>query len=334
MGKRNTRPLLARCVEGTGTLSTAILLYRICYWHPHAKAEAEGKLWIAKSRDDWMEETGLTLHQYRTGRSELTRLSYVEARNFAFAGRRMTFIRLLDRGRDMRSKPSMRGAGTLHEGGCSPPSYIKGDTKGDTKGDNLSGNPDGIACETPPVMKKKNFLADNNSPNYVATSKEADMVSIAEQLKQTKRKPVKKGQTIPPFHSVWSKAVADATGDYQTPLTAKKMGQLKHFAKACPPGKSEIVALTIIGDWHLFTQTVKSATGQFTLPSKPSIEFALKHVQQAVSFWGGQKQTEETPEPEAPAVVQLTAKPAPTDDHAKASKAEMAAILFEEDDAD
>ena len=40
----------------------------------------DGKLWIPKTREQWMEETGLSLHQYRRAREVLVNMALIEVR--------------------------------------------------------------------------------------------------------------------------------------------------------------------------------------------------------------------------------------------------------------
>ena len=178
------------------------------------------------------------------------------------------------------------------------------------------------------------FIRPTELALKVSTKKvgKADWLHLLGPQKPEKPKPVKKGQTFtPPFHSIWSKAVAEATESYQVPLTQKKKRQLRSFQKACPKGQAELVALTIIDDWHLFTQIVKTATGQYSLPAKPNIDFALKHVQHAVTFCVSQGNPIGSPAGDELKSI-AKPKPEPKPKHVKATPAEMQAILFGEDD--
>lgn len=340
MGKGKTQPLLSVCVKNTPHLGAAVLLYRICFWHGKGQAKANGRTWIAKRREEWQHETGLTTDQTKKAFKALVDMSHIEVEQHFFGGRKMPFVRLLPRGltviAECRKAPQLVPESTTASAGKHHTQ--QGGTQGDTQG-GTSGNPFGIAGEELAIIDDIP-VAEPDHPDYAHPSKEADMANIADTLKNTKKKPVKKGQTTTPFHSVWSKAVAEVTGEYQVPLTQKKKGQLRHFEKACPKGKAELVALTIIENWHLFTKTVKAATGQFTLPSKPSIDFALKHVQHAVAYWISQENPDDAVwvEPPEEDEVKLIAEPepAPAPDPAdtKASPAELNDILFGEDDDD
>ena len=79
-------------------MASAILLYRICYWQQYANVELGGYTWVAKSRNQWIEDTGLTLGQYRHGVSELVRKGYIRLKNSLRNGRKMGLIRLSNKG--------------------------------------------------------------------------------------------------------------------------------------------------------------------------------------------------------------------------------------------
>lgn len=292
MGKPDTLPLLTRCVKATHSLPAAILLYRICYWQTHAKVERKGHVWIAKAREEWMVETGLSLQQYKRSVSELRSLNLVETEKHYFRQRQVTYTRLLSRGKMLLSghEISLEADDALAQnqadvgleieptqGSISSHSYEQGDTKGDTKGDTSAG-PAGHGEKTP--------IADDCTPGYGADGKEAETVSsIADKLKSPTKKPKSltgKPDTLP---EVWLKVRAEQTGTFQPPMTAVKKGQLKHLEKFCPPGKAEEIMVYIMKEWAMFVGMVKSSAGINNVPAEPIPGFLLTHVAIAIQFW-------------------------------------------------
>ena len=90
-------------------ITTAALLAQIVYWHL-ASENGESKLrvkkinketgeityWIAKKRDDWKAECGITPREYDKAIKQLTDLGLVETKLFRFDGAVMTHVRLLE----------------------------------------------------------------------------------------------------------------------------------------------------------------------------------------------------------------------------------------------
>ncbi len=344
MGKTKTLPLLARCVDATKSLPAAILLYRVCYWQQHASVEWAGHMWIAKAREDWAEETGLSLDQYKRAASELRRGNLIETEKHFFNQRQVTYTRLLSRGQVLLGggKVADYDAGGLVQictdqgcniapthGAISHHSIYKGDTKGGTKGD-YSGDPSGITGEIP--------VADDCSSDYDDPGKEAPMASIADKLKNPTKKPKSlkgKADTLP---ELWVKIRAEQTGEFQTPMTQKDRGQLKKFGQSCPQGKADDILETILKEWAMFAGHVKTSAGIHTTPSQPNVGFVLKHVNLAVQFhtwFHGKPKTTTTGNtvtlaPEEPHPSAGSQKP--KEKEKKMSWEELQAIMSEDDE--
>jgi len=339
MGKTDVLPLLTRCVHATPTPTAAMLLYRICYWQKLATMEWDGHVWIAKSREDWIYETGLSIDQYKRAVTELRRGNLVQTEKHFFHNRQVTFTRLLARGQVLLNGGTV--ADFDHEGsvqictnqGCTDaPTYgadmhhsiYKGDTKGVTKGDTSTVAPSGNDLQT--------SIADDCTGKYAEGSKEAEPMKIADYLKSPSKKPKSltgKKDTLP---EVWIKKRSEMTGVYQPPLKAVECGQLKKFGQFCPKDKAEDVMLHLLKEWSLFTSHVKSAAGLGTVPSQPHIGFMLKHVHLAIQFWEGvSAQPEQQPE-DAGYVPEKSFQPVVKKTKKKMTPEELAAILSEDEE--
>lgn len=107
-------PPHARRYDITGCHLAAIVLERLQYWTPKATIQREGVLWIAKSRADLMDETGLTAKQLRTSLEKLREKDLIETTQSIIGGKNVLHVRLTHQGLDaLRS--AMLKLGVLDE---------------------------------------------------------------------------------------------------------------------------------------------------------------------------------------------------------------------------
>lgn len=95
---------VAYCPEltaATGSLSAGVLLSQIMYWWGPAKngetklrVVKDGQLWLAKSRQEWQDETGLTFKRLKNAKQKLIALGVIEERPFRFSGMVIGHIKL------------------------------------------------------------------------------------------------------------------------------------------------------------------------------------------------------------------------------------------------
>ena len=103
LGERRVIAIRREFIELGGDHVVAVLLSQIHYWYAPAKngktklrVQRHGHLWIAKTREQWMAETGLTLKRYRRAIAVLKQKGLVEVKQMLFAGKAMSHIRLLN----------------------------------------------------------------------------------------------------------------------------------------------------------------------------------------------------------------------------------------------
>jgi hypothetical protein len=89
-------------LEIGGDISVAALLSQIVYWsepdhtgRTKLRVQRDGVYWIAKARDEWMHETGLTMEQYKRAVSVLKRRGLIEVRVMRFNGLAIGHTRLI-----------------------------------------------------------------------------------------------------------------------------------------------------------------------------------------------------------------------------------------------
>lgn len=339
--------MLARCVAATGNLAAAILLYRVCYWHPHAKIVREGKRWIAKDRSVWTSETGLTPKQYRTAVAVLRNKLLVETEQHIFAKKNITFTRLTERGIGVREGAQMGSPEQAQMGALgSAQTGLLLDHNGDTELEIHEDNHSVIVGSAQDGGDHGTFGGDGElivggpCPTVAIVSKEAaPMPTIKEQLLKPK-KPVsltnQKSVGLAQLKHAWCEALGEHAGVKFVPVISKKdEAQLVKVAKACPPGSAFSVIEHAVKEWPSFCEAVKAQKFEYKNnpgPSAPHIGFLLKYVDVAVSMWHESQDTGttvvSTPKMAKP-TVQLTAPPKDSD---KATKEEMLAILNGTDD--
>lgn len=85
----------------TGSVAGGVLLAQIIYWSKPDKegktklrVKKRGELWIAKSREEWEKETGLTVRQVKSAQDRLACLDLIEKDRFLFAGKVAVHVRL------------------------------------------------------------------------------------------------------------------------------------------------------------------------------------------------------------------------------------------------
>lgn len=93
---------LAYCpsyTEITGSLAAGVLLSQVLYWFRPGKdgktklrVERKGRYWLAKSREGWRSETGLTFKQLKSAMDRLVSLGIVQTERHRFAGKICVFV--------------------------------------------------------------------------------------------------------------------------------------------------------------------------------------------------------------------------------------------------
>lgn len=101
----NEKPIVISptMVAIAGDLVVGSLLSRIVQWHlPNKNGQSklrvvrQGKFWIAKPRDQWMAECGLSLEQYKRGIKVLKAKGLIETKQMIYGDKNVTHLRLVD----------------------------------------------------------------------------------------------------------------------------------------------------------------------------------------------------------------------------------------------
>lgn len=279
-----------------GDLEVGALLSQIAYWHRPGKSgksklkvQRDGEYWVAKTREEWMDECVLSRRQYTRAVSVLQEKGLIVMKMMKFAGRTISHIRLLlDRLADalkaLASGVVTEGAGTKGvslsapnvptvEGSwhqtCQPYTEITISTN--TTESKNSNEPASLIV----AMKTEAVILNKTS------GKSAE--EILKNRAEAKSKLFGDSNSEKPLPMLWQSLVA-SQGGFQLPLTMKDRGQLKKFTQDA--GEHARGALEwVVASWWKFSQAAKAEAGLANVPIKPQLGFLLTHRATAMNMY-------------------------------------------------
>lgn len=336
--------------------NAALLMFRIQYWMPKAKVRKRGHTWIAKTRDEWADETGRTAKQLRTGFEELRRKGVIETAQMIFGDRPILHVRVLEI-EDVKSEAGPQGQSsgspTGHSDGCP-----QGPSKGCPPGQSLRVQQDtsikttrslriaaarGIPSGEIPVdgeqeeQKEKDETEDNIEISLVNRQEQqtpyglgeirmvsvAEMAKLAEATKQAKREknknlPVDASKDTPGnLHKVWRETMGEL-GEHVKALNGEQSGMFKALIATCPPGSAQVVLALAVREWSSFKIVLETDYGQWKVSEVPSLPVLAKHAEKAVTWWQKRLKAEKGSQKPVQA-LQATPAPKPPPAPAKAA---------------
>lgn len=283
------RSPLARYYDATKSWPAAILLYQIAYWMPKAKIRRDGHTWIAKPATDWCTETALTPQQYKDAVRILRHARLILTERHQFNGKLMTFLRLTTRGADLMASKSLETPS-----GWSPQAPNGQGLATPNKDPGHTGNTD--EQEEDGVLAHAGLLSQGSCNQD--SGEETGMK--AHQVLEKIHKPAHEMTLV----TLWCAVLAELKGAYVAPFTNKQKGQLKQFAKKCPPGKVELVLEHVLRHWLIFIESAEANAGVYKTPASPDVGFLLKHAGIAINLW-----QKHVAEPKLAPTTQLIAEP-------------------------
>jgi hypothetical protein len=302
-----------------GDLAAALLLMRIADWFKSATLKRGGREWVVKTRNEWCEDTGLSVGQYNRAIAWLKKLEIVavEQHLFGKTHQKLAWIRLepatLDSIIGKTGSVTYATAGSTKSG----ITQIQNNTE-----NNTDSNSFGIT--KPPIVPQ--------SEGVVPGEDEMKTKDVIEKYSSPKKSPTphsppSHGRSAMALGGVWQKALAVTAGGFQPSLTMKQLGQLKQIGKQCPPGKAGAWLDHTVAQWQDFVLQTKANYSLDQVPLVPDIGFVLKYIGEFVKF------NLPAPEPSATKMVVEAPKPAPVQLIAmspkKATLEELQAILAE-----
>lgn len=340
-----TRPVLLRpeCVTAAaGDVVVGLLLSQITYWSsPTAtgesklKVQRDGVYWIAKTREQWMAETGLTLKQYKRAITVLKSRHLVAVKVMRFGGLAQSHLRLVQpiahktpvapegpSGWSLRDHPNRSTYSTNREDDqidlaqCRSRSTRARSTL-DLKTLREEGrNIEIERIEVREVQKEEVQVSSKQVPWHRHGIRRGWMMKAADVLK-TYQTPAKSS-----LQAFWKGRMATIHGGYQKPLTGKQCGQLKQLSKYLGDQTKPVIDY-VLNHWWKFATQAAAAAGT-SCPADPDIGFLLKHHAVAVNLLVPAAEVKKTPPPPP---VQLLAPKTDEEPVHNVSSQELTALL-------
>lgn len=283
----------------------AILCSQIHYWYSSAKngtsklrVQKKGQFWIAKSRREWSEETGLTDSQVKRGLDVLERKGVIEKIVTPFNGAPTAHIRAtMVLGNVLKKEeylvPIVMGEKSSVQ--ITSPLVIDAES--------LAPHDQPLATGDQSITESTQEISTEITQDNLA-SKDADTLK-SEKQKQTPEEnknsevvnivPVENknglGNSPEPItstspHEVWKQLTihyANEYGEY-LPLGKKELGQLMQISQKLE-GRTEPVLRMVFANWCSFGKYAKTTYGAYSIPAVPTLDFISKHIQAALNYW-------------------------------------------------
>lgn len=256
-----------------GNVVAGVLLSQILYWfRPDAqgktkvKVKQDGKVWVAKHRKEMMEETGLTLWEYKQSIALLVKLGLIQYKRFGFAGKVTPHIWL--------DVPAMvHWLESDQSIGCNPTNPLGGNLP--IPLDHWVESDQSNTEITITEIKDIEYLQGQAQKPQTQNIGDVEMGNAKQELE-------KKASAMPAtYEALWKKEIGGLTGNYVKGLIGKEKGQLKQIVKVLEEAKMPVsLGITwTVRNWTLFCHNVKKYDGILGYyPSVPQLGFLLVHV--------------------------------------------------------
>jgi len=327
-----------------GDLQVGSLLSQIVYWHRPGKdgktklrVKRRGVLWIAKTREEWMQECCLTIREYKRAMATLKANKLIEVRVMRFNGIAMSHTRLLiDKleealealaHADVSAKDeTYQPAGTVCTNGSVHnvptawyetyhPLLTESTTENTTE---ITG---GVLTHALEEQEKlfSSTSREKNRENENENGKEENM-NADEILKQNKAKAKERlygnSASKQPIAMTWQALVYPELNSFQSSLGVKQRAQLKKFATDAGDDAKDML-IWVVGNWLHTTSEVQILAGLENYPSDPDIGFLVLHRKLFMKLYVqsiAKQKTVVTPKP-TPAAKEKVEIPVFTGDH-------------------
>lgn len=307
----------ARAIAGSDW-SVGILLSQIMYWHRLAKngksklkVERDGHMWIAKTGQQWMDETNLTIRQYKRALSILKRRSIIVVEIHKFGPNTATFIRLVTSKADNHlcenhitgtdhdvpsgtdhDVPSGKNNVALHiETNANVINDLhspKITTENTTEGYGHISSELAFAFNKSHEQEEKIMGIEKIEGMKKEESEEGNLLTEKKKINAEEMIEIQTGKSyIESIANKWTSRCSFEYGEYQEPLTAAEQGQLEQLAENHPNAIQTIIDW-VIPNWQIFIQEVAVTTGLDEVPASAALNgaigFLLEHHDVAVNL--------------------------------------------------
>jgi hypothetical protein len=247
--------------------SAGVLLSQIVFWSRPNKLGVtklrvvhDQRLWIAKHREDWMAETGLSLNQFKYALVWLRELGIVESGVWLFAGKTCHHVRL--------------NVGQLADimGG-----RLKINQRVGLKSTNVVGSKstNGLVENQPTITE----ITTESTRDYTQTPR-PEMKAREPKKSQTAQEVMEDARQHEPgsYVTLWKKRMSALHGEFVGQLKPKELAQLKAVVKIAGPRARSLIDY-VCENWMMFAQKVKNVRGIELVPTEPHLGFLLTYVQ-------------------------------------------------------
>lgn len=291
-------------VQIGGDLAVGSLLAQVHYWSlPSANGKSklrvkrDGHLWVAKTREEWCRETGLTLKQYKRAIAILKAKGLVESRVMKFGPNTVTHLRLRAEAFDA-SLAFVRGIDVEAPNGptgWSQTAQLDGPFGTTPYTVTTTGTTTESTCEKPGAVSDH----AETGPQPPGKGNQGEM-NLTEVLKKAEEKKYGDSSKVS-LASLWQRRISALHGSFQPPLTGKTLGQLKQLrVKIGDAAEATKVLDWAFDNWWQFTKKAEAMYNLTGVPTTPVIGFMLQNVQLLVNMF---LQSVATPPVSAPKAV-------------------------------
>lgn len=254
-----------------GDWPAASLLSQIVWWFTPKKeggsklrVKRDGLMWIAKTRNEWMVECGLTRNQYDRVISMLKRKKMIEVRVMKFAGIAMNHIHVSSENLVVW-KPDIP----------------------------FTGNQTSPSLETShPYTEITSEITTDEGSEINLTDKKMKLDKY-ELIKMKKKEDMnaaaimKKMENKPTFslEAHWKSRMSMLYEKFQCSLGSKERGQLSLLSKKLG-AQAKVVVDYVLNDWQKFGYRALQDFGLKNYPDKPNVGFLLMYHATALSMMG------------------------------------------------
>lgn len=278
----------------------AIVCSQIHYWYlpsrdgkSKLRIKKDGNFWIAKSREEWSLETGLTDAQVRRALNVLADKGVIEKRVLRFNGAPTNYVRAL----------RVIGRGPLKEGQWLM--QISSCVSGGAMPDASATDHQSVVVEHLPLVTEAQSITDtthqikkDTTQNILASNDAKASEKIKNKFTAPEGKKYEDGeiQTAGPtcldssmtgnqLQKLWKKLLAEHYCD-ETFLEpqGKQVGQFSNLAKTLGSQAFPVVSI-VVPEWGRFKKFARERSGAYPIPQVPNIGFLLKCAEDALNFW-------------------------------------------------
>jgi hypothetical protein len=256
----------------------ASVLGQIRYWLYKAKngantyvVERFGDRWLAHSREQLGQETGLTSSQMRRAIERLKKHGFIAVEQHLFQGKNVSHFRAANEGHLAENGSIKMAQHVPPEVDSDSHPELDSDDQLIKKEINLEIEGDYGAPNAPMLLGKKN---KKNEEEEEEGGGGGETAPFSGEITPSKLSAV--------FRDAWHDAHPD---DYLPEFGAKQMGQFKSLLQRCPVGEAAAVVDHSVRQWGAFCSYAASREGAFNLPTVPNVGSLVRFVQSAVNLY-------------------------------------------------